>query len=285
LLDFDQIDSISNQNDYFLESNENKKYFSGTAEGKRIGGQGSSTVNTNFLDYLIPTRDQFGKLNIKPGFEYKDENASAKGWYFDNNREDKWNEDGSEKEGYKFLDMGLWKEELDLQKILGLDEKRKLKIETEIGTANAGVVLDRKAGTLAVGEQGTMVGNAVSTASEDKDRKDDRFFRFGVGVGEGGAARLHGGDTDKDGNKEYGFGFDAGIFSVDYKSEDPVKDLINFASSPLGKGSNDNDGKSNLTKELGVDKAIDRGIELADDGLDYVKDIDFKKKLNPSNWW
>src|SRR5262249_58604731 len=56
---------------------------------------------------------------------------------------------------------------------------------------------------------------------------------FGVRPGAGGAGRLHYGDSDGDGRPEYGFGVDAGPFTADVKTEDPVRTLAETALGPV----------------------------------------------------
>ena len=304
LLDFDQIDSISNQNDYFPESNENKKYFSGTAEGMRIGGfsdmsEDDSKLKKEMINNLFSLKNtvapnpffMYENLDMFNG-SYKNEKndyGALKIGYSDNKKIGTWEEDGSKKEGFKPFDLGLLKNELNLSKILGLDEKYKLKSESEILTSNAGIVLDRKAGSLSAGFGTNLAMDAVTSAIEDKDRMDDESERFGVGLGLGpsGAARLHASDADGDGHKEYGFGFDFGPFTYDFKSEDPVESIIK-KGMPFGEMIPNElfkDGKRNLTEELGVDKAIDRGIEFADENWTLDPDkIDWDRTLSPSKW-
>lgn len=84
-----------------------------------------------------------------------------------------------------------------------------------------------------IGEDGASFGlgagvisGAARFGQNTADRNNDRQFRIGGGLGVGGAGRLHWSDTDGDGQREYGFGADIGPVSFDYKSEDPVADLL-----------------------------------------------------------
>jgi hypothetical protein len=55
--------------------------------------------------------------------------------------------------------------------------------------------------------------------------------------GVGAAGRLHFGDSDGDGAREYGIGGDLGPFSVDFKTEDPLRSLLTH-HIPFGLGDN-----------------------------------------------
>jgi hypothetical protein len=74
------------------------------------------------------------------------------------------------------------------------------------------------------GAQASLGDVAVTQGRLSNKRADDLQERFGVSAGVGGAGRLHWSDEDRDGVREYGFGFDAGPISLDFKSEklDPV---------------------------------------------------------------
>ena len=164
LLDFDQIDSISNQNDYFPESNESNLPtglldFSGKV-GEKFSDMSvdDSKLKKEMINNLFSLKNtvapnpffMYENLDMFNG-SYKNEKndyGALKIGYSDNKKIGTWEEDGSKKEGFKPFDLGLLKNELNLSKILGLDEKYKLKSESEILTSNAGIVLDRKAGSL-----------------------------------------------------------------------------------------------------------------------------------------
>jgi hypothetical protein len=74
-----------------------------------------------------------------------------------------------------------------------------------------------------IGVQGNAGDGSVTRGGPpSKDSNTDEQTRFGLSVGEGGAGRLHWGDADKDGYREYGFGVDVGPLSYDFKSEDPT---------------------------------------------------------------
>lgn len=84
-----------------------------------------------------------------------------------------------------------------------------------------------------VGEDGftaglgaTAIGGALRLGNTNADSNQDRIGRFGLSAGVGAAARGHWGDADHDGHREYGFGADIGPVSFDYKTEDPLMDLM-----------------------------------------------------------
>jgi hypothetical protein len=75
----------------------------------------------------------------------------------------------------------------------------------------------------AVGVQGNAGdGSVMLGGPPSKDSNTDAQTRIGVSEGVGGAGRLHWGDADKDGHREYGYGFDFGPLSYDFKTEDPT---------------------------------------------------------------
>jgi hypothetical protein len=72
---------------------------------------------------------------------------------------------------------------------------------------------------LRFGVQGYLAQGAFTLTESDASRHTDVTQRFGLGAGVGAAGRLHYGDADGDGYREYGFGFDGGPFSYDLKLE------------------------------------------------------------------
>ncbi len=70
-----------------------------------------------------------------------------------------------------------------------------------------------------LGAQASVVAGALSYATQDPTSSQDTVLRGGVSEGPGVALRLHYGDADGDGRREYGFGFDVGPASFDLKSE------------------------------------------------------------------
>lgn len=102
-----------------------------------------------------------------------------------------------------------------------------------------------------------LLEGSISGGTRDPNSKVDEWSRFGLSAGEGAALRGHWGDADKDGRKEYGFGFDAGPFSMDIKTEDPARTALrnllpggglysDYALDALGVG-----GSENLTDKVG----------------------------------
>jgi hypothetical protein len=83
---------------------------------------------------------------------------------------------------------------------------------------------------LSVGENGiraqagaSAVGGSVTVGNFSKERSHDSQTRVGLSAGPSLGARIHWGDSDKDGSREYGFGFDYGPISLDVKTEDPLE--------------------------------------------------------------
>lgn len=74
---------------------------------------------------------------------------------------------------------------------------------------------------------GTLQANLCSASVSEEDAPDaqgntEMSRRFGLSEGEGYAFRLHHGDADHDGRREWGAGFDYGPISADLKTEDPL---------------------------------------------------------------
>lgn len=90
------------------------------------------------------------------------------------------------------------------------------------GTASADASFNPDTG-VSVGAQANIVEGSVTFGAPSNKSDTDESVRFGLSEGVGAAGRLHWGDTDKDGNREYGFGFDAGPVSFDVKTEDPLR--------------------------------------------------------------
>lgn len=97
-------------------------------------------------------------------------------------------------------------------------------LELGAGTAGADAWVDPENG-FSLGAQANAAEGAATFGTTGTGNKD-KTARFGLSAGVGAAARGHWGDSDGDGFREYGFGFDAGPFSVDVKSEDPIRDFV-----------------------------------------------------------
>lgn len=67
--------------------------------------------------------------------------------------------------------------------------------------------------TASLGAQANIIGGSISGGT------DEHNFQLGGSIGVGAGGRVHYGDADGDGVREYGFGFDAGPVSFDMKSE------------------------------------------------------------------
>ncbi len=96
----------------------------------------------------------------------------------------------------------------------------------EVGALDASANGSFNSSTAQLGAQANLIEGAVSHGTSDRNSADDRFIRLGGSVGVGAAGRVHYGDADHDGRREYGFGFDAGPVSFDYKTENPIGDLL-----------------------------------------------------------
>ncbi|MBL8631843.1 MAG: hypothetical protein JNM40_01375 [Myxococcales bacterium] len=96
----------------------------------------------------------------------------------------------------------------------------------DVGALDASANASFNSSTAGIGAQANLIEGSVSHGTSDRNSADDRFIRLGGSVGVGAAGRVHYGDADGDGRREYGFGFDAGPLSFDYKTENPIGDLL-----------------------------------------------------------
>lgn len=95
-------------------------------------------------------------------------------------------------------------------------------------------------GELSVGNSGftagvgtNLIGGAMTFGDFTDGSDIESSTRFGLSVGDNVGARTHWGDEDGDGQREYGFGFDAGPVSFDYKTEDPLRSMVNTLGSAV----------------------------------------------------
>jgi hypothetical protein len=72
-------------------------------------------------------------------------------------------------------------------------------------------------------EGAVTLGNFGNKTDDGKALTNESNMRMGLSAGVGAAGRLHWGDSDGDKQREYGFGFDYGPVSFDYKTEDPMR--------------------------------------------------------------
>jgi hypothetical protein len=93
-----------------------------------------------------------------------------------------------------------------------------------VDTANLEASAGTNGATLGFGanieEESMTVGNF------DKNRDIDESVHMGASEGIGMGGRLHWGDSDNDGHREVGFGFDLGPVTMDWKTEDPLRTAL-----------------------------------------------------------
>jgi len=77
-----------------------------------------------------------------------------------------------------------------------------------------------------IGAGTNLIGGAVTMGDFTKGSDTEQSTRFGLGIGDNVGLRGHWTDEDGDGQTEYGFGFDAGVVSYDFKSEDPLRSAL-----------------------------------------------------------
>lgn len=83
----------------------------------------------------------------------------------------------------------------------------------DVGVLTANATAAANDSTAQLGAQANIIEGSATLGNQEHS------LRLGGSVGVGLAGRLHYGDADGDGVKELGFGFDAGPFSMDVKSE------------------------------------------------------------------
>lgn len=151
------------------------------------------------------------------------------------------------------------------------------------------VSFDANVGTdgLSLGAQATLA-DVAGTVHNIGSGSQDQLARLGISEGVGAAGRLHWGDKDRDGYREYGFGADIGPVSFDLKSEDPLRDIFGAATGGfgpmamdlLGLDLKDSRGNSNWTHAVGegissaAGTAWDGITGLAGDAWDWASGID-----------
>ncbi len=124
---------------------------------------------------------------------------------------------------------GVAKGQYDIPQIINsffpgtIDKSNILNLDVGLGTASADASINPDTG-FSLGAQANIAEAAI-TAGTTGTGDSDKTSRFGLSEGVGAALRGHWGDRDKDGLREYGFGFDAGPVSVDLKTEDPLRDI------------------------------------------------------------
>ena len=111
------------------------------------------------------------------------------------------------------------------------------------GKANAHID-EGDGAALGLGFNLASIGLTTGSRGSDADTQS----RLAVSAGPSADARLHWGDEDKDGHNEYGFGFDAGWASFDYKTEDPIRSYLKAASMGSWDGGEHDPERSNMTQ-------------------------------------
>lgn len=134
-----------------------------------------------------------------------------------------WDENGARRWGIKG-NAGLGR--LDINK--GGD----ISGDVGIGTVSVEASAGEDGATLGIGA--SAIEGSVTIGKFSKERDNEEMLRLGGSVGPSAGARLHWGDSDDDGYREYGFGLDIGFFSGDVKTEDPFRSLAGPTVGQLG---------------------------------------------------
>jgi hypothetical protein len=128
-----------------------------------------------------------------------------------------WGDNGGTRYGYN-LGGGVTK--------LGFNKGGAVSGDVGAGTFGLDASINPDQG-LSVGAQANILEGSMTFGNfTGEGDTAEESLRLGLSAGEGYAGRLHWGDSDKDKHREYGFGFDAGPFSMDIKTEDPVRTAL-----------------------------------------------------------
>lgn len=114
-----------------------------------------------------------------------------------------------------------------------------------------------------LGAGANVIDGAVRLGNFDAGRANDASLRIGAGLGVGAGGRLHWGDKDQDGHREYGFGADVGPVSFDLKTEDPLATVLPGASGLIGLGQ----ASGLVGRDFNLTETVGDGIGAAARGI------------------
>ena len=140
----------------------------------------------------------------------------------------------------------------------------------EMGGPEAGAQATVSSSTAQVGAYGGFLSGGATIGTSGT--AVDESVRLGGYWGAGAAGRLHYGDGDKDGRREYGFGVDAGPVLFDYKTEDPLHSVANLASFGLLGAGESMYHAATGTSPAGRDNWTDTAGGALSDLYDWVAD-------------
>jgi hypothetical protein len=184
-----------------------------------LGGIGSLLIPDDFLS---------GKRNEKGGYDFGMKGSSAS----DGNLQDingnllAWGENNDNDTRYGLKAEGA--------KAKGLYKHDSGWGSVDVGAFSGNAEASAGSNGLTLGATGNIVEGSFTAGKFTPGNNSEESVRAGLSLGGGAAGRLHWGDTDKDGAREYGFGFDLGPVSFDYKSEDPGKLVGSALFGPAG---------------------------------------------------
>jgi hypothetical protein len=122
-------------------------------------------------------------------------------------------------------------------------------VEASGPDASLGATYNEGTGTASIGAQANFGSGGVIIGT--KDSQTDESVRVGGSYGAGAALRLHGGaDADHDGHNEYGIGGDYGFGSIDIKTEDPLRKLLQIGSLGLWDGNIQDPNRTNMSEDV-----------------------------------
>jgi len=161
-----------------------------------------------------PTLDKIGQL--LPGFSGPNVSFGG-GFYQDEDGKDTIGVNASA-ETFKYKNDHLY-------------ENERGKIGLDVAGPGASAKWQGNENTSEAGAGAGMGSIAVTAQTTGTDH--DEAARLGYSHGPGAAARIHYGDTDGDGRREYGFGLDVGPVTFDVKTEDPARTAVHSVAGPL----------------------------------------------------
>lgn len=212
------------------------------------GSQPGQVGYTGKVDVMPIPQNSDGDVKLPPGMTGPSARGDI-GYYKDAN--------GNEQEGVNLQAQTLsYTDGFDVKQ----GETGKQHYGLELAGPNAFARAQANENDTEIGMEGTGASIALSESTTDAASDTDSSTRVGLSEGIGMGFRLHHGDADHDGRKEYGFGFDAGPLSFDTKSEDPLRTALSYGTlgmSNLLLGEPDPEKQENLTENVAEDiKAV-----------------------------
>jgi hypothetical protein len=245
-------------------------HFDGEAHGNKLPNGQTGGYGTSFEQ----TQSDGSKVSLPPGMTGPGGRADF-GYYTDAN-------------GQGHVGANAQAQTVSYQN--GFDIKGEGKRNTHVGFdaagPNAWARSSASGNDFEMGAEANAGSIGFGQTTTDPNSDTDSAEHIGLSEGLGAAFRIHDSDADHDGNREYGFGFDAGPVSFDAKSEDPVREALGLAipfglGNVLLPGSDQKPGQEgNLTRQLGDEIAKD-AEKVPEKALEIAKNVEETVEKTP----